>query len=63
MSITIKRCIHGIPLQGTNRRSCWCTYRTGKYGLINGQRVEFGIDEETGVDKIKRFLNRKERVL
>jgi hypothetical protein len=52
--ITIKHCIHGVPMQGKDKRTCWCTFRVGNQGLVNGQRVEFESD------KIKRFIPHKE---
>ena len=32
-------CIHGITLA---KQACWCTMRSGHYGLLNGQVVEYG---------------------
>jgi hypothetical protein len=50
----MSKCKHGKDL---GKVSCWCTFRKGNYGLLNGQMVEF---ED---DKIKRYIPKKERIL
>lgn len=49
----MKRCKHGVDL---TKGQCWCTFRHGKYGLVNGQMVEYK-DERT----IARYVPAKER--
>jgi hypothetical protein len=49
------KCMHGVVL--TARLKCWCTFRQGDYGAINGQLVKFK------GDKILRFLPKKDRVI
>ncbi len=50
-----KLCIHGTDL---NSYRCWCTYRKGKYGLVNGQMVEFNAE-----GKVEKFLPKNEHAL
>ena len=45
-----KKCIHNL-----DKALCWCWMRSGDFGLVNGQIVEYNKDST-----IKRFLKKKE---